>query len=163
MAQSGQILVLSEEVLAHFQAHRQTGHRKREAGGQLFARIDGAQILIKKATGPKKSDQRSRYSFVPGRLVERREIKQMFKVGLHYVGDWHTHPQPKPAPSPTDIRSFQEMFRRSRHQLKSFVMIIVGSNSGTDGLFVGLCDGSSVTPLREANSTYCRIDRAPKR
>lgn len=151
LTQSGQTLVLSDEVLNHFQAHRQTGHQEHEAGGQLFARIDGAEIIIEKATGPRKLDRRSRYSFCPSRMAERREIKKLFKTGLHYVGDWHTHPQSRPAPSQTDIRSFQEMFRRSRHQLKSFVMIIVGSDPGADGLFVALCDGTSITPLRKEN------------
>ncbi|MBT3028022.1 MAG: Mov34/MPN/PAD-1 family protein [Candidatus Thiodiazotropha sp. (ex Ctena orbiculata)] len=132
--------------------HRQIGHKEQEAGGQLFARIDGAEIIIEKATGPRKSDRRSRYSFFPSRMAERREINKLFKTGLHYVGDWHTHPQPRPAPSRTDIQSFQEMFRRSRHQLKSFVMIIIGSDPGVDGLFVALCNDTSITPLRANNS-----------
>lgn len=141
---SGQRLVLSDEVITHIEAHRQLKPTQREAGGQLFARFDGTDTVIVRATGPRQSDQRSWYSFVPNRFAERREIRKMFKSGLHYVGDWHTHPERHPSPSPTDIASFQDMFRKSRHQLSNFVMFIAGTAEGNDGLYIALVDATSV-------------------
>ena len=91
---SGQTLVLTDPVIEHLLCHRQFGPGSREAGGQLFARFEGKTIRIERATGPRPSDRRSLMAFVPNRLAERREITRLFKEGLHYVGDWHTHPEP---------------------------------------------------------------------
>ncbi len=148
---SGQTLVLTDPVIEHLMRHRQIDPGSREAGGQLFARFDGNIIRIERATGPRPSDRRSLMAFVPNRLAERREIKRLFKEGLHYVGDWHTHPEPRPSPSQTDIESFQEMFRKSRHKLASFVMVIVGTATAPEGLFVGLCGKEGLQKLNFHN------------
>ena len=137
---SGQTLILTHVVINYLKHHRQFGPHRREAGGQLFARFEGNTIRIERATGPRPSDRRRRMSFVPNRLAERREIKRLFKEGLHYVGDWHTHPESLPRPSQTDIDSFREMFRKSHHKLASFVIVISGKAAPPEGIFVGLCD-----------------------
>ena len=139
---SGQTLILTDAVIDHLKLHSQSRPRSREAGGQLFARFEGNTIRIERATGPRPSDRRSLMTFVPNRWAERREIKRLFKEGLHYVGDWHTHPESSPKPSKTDIDSFKEMFRKSRHRLASFVIVISGTVAPPEGLFVGLCDGA---------------------
>lgn len=144
---SGQQLLLTDEVLAHFRRHRQLASHSKEAGGQLFATFHGNSIQIERATGPRKRDQRGFMFFIPNRLSERREITQQFKAGFHYVGDWHTHPESRPQPSRTDIDSFQDMFRKSRHKLASFVMVIVGTVAPPEGIFVGLCNGDRVDRL----------------
>ena len=144
---SGQDLFLTDEVLAHFGRYRQLTYRSKEAGGQLFASLDHNRIQIERATGPRSTDRRSLRTFIPNRLAERREIKRLFKQGLHYVGDWHTHPDPRPLPSGTDIHSFQDMFRKSHHKLASFVMVIVGTAEPPEGMFVGLCTNERVEQL----------------
>lgn len=121
---SGQTLLLTDPVLAHFERHWQRGPQSKEAGGQLFARFIDRKISTERATGPRPTDRRSILNFIPNRLAERREITRLFKSGLHYVGDWHTHPEPHPYPSQTDTDSFQDMYKKSRHNLASFVMII---------------------------------------
>jgi integrative and conjugative element protein (TIGR02256 family) len=145
---SGQSLVLTDEVLEHLMKYRQRGSDSREAGGQLFARFDGNIIRIECATGPRLSDRRHLMSFVPSRLAERREIKRLFKDGLHYIGDWHTHPELRPKPSRTDIDSIQDLFKKSRHKLASFVMIIVGTARRQESLFVGIFDNNNWQQLR---------------
>ena len=147
LAHSGQNLLLTDAVLAHFVRHRQLTHRSKEAGGQLFAAFDQNRIQIERATGPRLSDRRGLRTFIPNRIAERREIKQLFKKGLHYVGEWHTHPEPRPLPSSTDIDSFQDMFRKSRHKLASFVVIIVGTVEPSEGMFVGLCTNDRIEQL----------------
>ena len=144
---SDQTLIFTDTVLSHFHCHRQLKIQSKEAGGQLFARFDGPVIQIERATGPRPTDRRGRRIFVPNRLAERREIKRMFKEELYYVGDWHTHPEPQPMPSGKDIGSFQDMFRKSRHGLASFVMVIVGTASFPKSLFVGLCTSEGLVEL----------------
>lgn len=135
---SGQTLVLTEAVLKHFEHHRQLAAEDREAGGQLFAKFDGGNVIVERATGPRPSDRRSLLSFIPDRIAERREIRGLFKLGLHYVGDWHTHSEPQPQPSTVDAWSLRDIFRRSKHQLDGFVMIIVGNASIPESLYVGI-------------------------
>jgi hypothetical protein len=62
---SGQRLVFSSAVVDHFRNHRQLRWWHREAGGQLFARFALPDIVIEKATGPRRSDWRTRYSYRP--------------------------------------------------------------------------------------------------
>ncbi len=143
VSNSGQTLVLSESVIEHLVRHRQIGRDSHEAGGQLFAHIEDSIIRIELATGPRPSDRRRPRSFLPNRLAERQEIQQLFKEGLHYVGDWHTHSERHPRPSPIDIASFQDMFCQSRHHLASFVLVVVGTAALPCGLFVGIANERS--------------------
>ena len=147
LEESGQILILTKTTICHLERHRQLHPNSRESGGQLFARFEGKAIWIERATGPRGTDRRTRTTFTPNRRAERREIKQLFKVGLHYVGDWHTHPEPLPYPSQTDIYNFMKMFSKSRHKLASFVAVVLGTAPLPDGLFVGLCDESGLREL----------------
>jgi integrative and conjugative element protein (TIGR02256 family) len=99
------------------------------------------------ATGPRHSDKRGRYSYVPDRQAEQKEIVERHKRGLHFVGDWHTHPEASPKPSPADIASITHSFKKSVHSLNAFVLVIVGLDEGAKGIHVSLHDGSSVIEL----------------
>lgn len=131
-------LTISDSVLKHFNRHKQVNVRDKEAGGQLFANICDNEAIIVQATGPRFSDRRTRTSYVPNRVVEQREITKMFKKGLHYIGDWHTHPTAMPVPSTTDRSSIQSCFKTSSHELNAFVLIIVGTADFPRGLSVTL-------------------------
>ena len=136
--ESGKVILLEDTVLDHFHRNQQKTVKHLEAGGQIFACFEKSTIRVKKVTGPRVSDCRTRTSFVPNRYAERREIKKLFKSSLHYIGDWHTHPEPVPAPSYTDVKNFREIFRKSKHELSGFLMIIVGTLPAPEGLFVAI-------------------------
>jgi len=144
---SGQVLVLEAVAVEHLLAHRQFHWWQKEAGGQLFARFSGGRILVERATGPRPSDRRTRTSYQPDAVAEQREIDEMHTVGLHYVGDWHTHPQAVPTPSPPDLQSLSECVRKSKHGLNGFVLIVVGRSAAPDGLHVSVHDGAVGYPL----------------
>lgn len=135
---SGQNLVVESGVLDHFQKWRQMQPDMAEAGGQLFGSFDDAEVTIKLATGPRLSDRRGRFFFVADRYAEKMEIGRLHKAGLHYFGDWHTHPQYIPEPSGTDLASMADLFVRSKHELHAFLMIIVGTAPFPVGLHVSL-------------------------
>ncbi len=138
IGESGQNLVVEAGVLDHFQRWRQSQPSTAEAGGQLFGVVDGTEVTIKLATGPRRSDRRGRFFFVADRFAEKMEIGKLHKAGLHYFGDWHTHPQSIPEPSGTDLASMTDLFVRSKHELRAFLMIIVGTAPFPVGLHVSL-------------------------
>ncbi|WP_377894802.1 Mov34/MPN/PAD-1 family protein [Alteromonas sp. R78001] len=139
---SGHTIKLSAPVVAHFKEHMQVNEKDKEAGGQLFARVEGSQWFIERASGPFRQDTRSRFGFKPNRKREQKEIDLAFENGLHFVGDWHSHPEPVPTPSGQDRCSILDLFKNSEHQLEGFLMIIVGNNSISD-LWVSLHSTSS--------------------
>jgi len=147
IGESGQHLTLEKSVLDHFVKWRQLKPGMPEAGGQLFGAVEGQCIKLKLATGPRSSDRRGRYYFFADRHAERREIGALHKSGLHYFGDWHTHPQTVPTPSGTDLASMADLFARSKHELNAFLMVIVGTAMFPDGLHLSLHEANSWSRL----------------
>jgi integrative and conjugative element protein (TIGR02256 family) len=144
IGQSAQCLVLSRAVLRHFKNHQQKRAGTLEAGGQLFARLSTLpEVVIEQATGPRPSDIRTRTLYVPDCLAEQPEINYWHKNGLHYVGDWHTHPELIPNPSGDDTESIRESFVKSKHTLNGFLLIIVGTAPFPKGLYVSLNNATS--------------------
>lgn len=141
----GLIVKINREVIDHLARFRQIKRSDNEAGGQLFARISGDTScwVIEKATGPRRRDFRSRFGFKPNRTLEQRDIDLAFAEGLHFIGDWHTHPEPLPKPSLKDNESMSDMFDKSEHELNGFIMIIVG-NDEIDELWISFHSGSGV-------------------
>lgn len=133
-----QRLVFASEVLQVFARFRQDGCWKREAGGQLFAELSKNMATVQLATTPNSKDFRSRFQFIPLLKMQQQQIDEQFTNGLHFVGDWHTHPQEIPKMSATDRQSMSECFAKSTHNLNSFVMVIVGTASFPKGLSVSL-------------------------
>lgn len=138
-----QELILTDQVIAFLGCFRQQSRNQTEAGGQLFAKITEESIVVETATGPHNKDLRRRFYFFPSQIRLRAEIKSYFKKGLHYVGDWHTHPQKLPLPSSLDIDSMKRCFRKSKHELEHFILIIVGQKSENENIWVGLVSEKS--------------------
>jgi len=143
----GPAVIFYDDVIALMARYRQMTFKDKEAGGQLFARFEGGSTIIVEATEPNPLDKRARHGFIPNRWIQRLEIKSLHKRGKHFVGDWHTHPQPVPVPSGDDKRSMIECFSQSRHELKAFLMVIVGTAEPPKGLLVCLVTGEGVSRL----------------
>jgi integrative and conjugative element protein (TIGR02256 family) len=122
-------LVFSDDVIAHFAKHQQRRPRDTEAGGQLFARLSRFEIYVEVATGPRPRDKRTRASYVPDRIAERAEIENMFDQGLHFVGDWHTHPESIAYPSLIDESTITDCASKSKHKLNGFILVVVGTGA----------------------------------
>ena len=105
-------------------------------------------ITIEEATGPRRSDIRSRYSYIPDRKAEQREINERFPSGLHFIGDWHTHPEQIPHLSGTDLDNMRECVKKSRHAVSGFLLIVVGTDPQPSGLHASLHNGKDTLLLR---------------
>lgn len=113
----------------------------------MFAKFDGADTTIVEATAPKILDKRSRFGFRPNRMLQRLEIYDRYRKGLHFVGDWHTHPEAIPSPSDVDVKEMAECFHLSVHNLRAFVMVILGTDPIPKSLFAALIKGNVVVHL----------------
>ncbi len=78
----------------------------------------------------------------------------MHERNLHYLGDWHTHPEPVPVPSKRDLKSINECARKSTHGLSGFILIVVGTAPSPQGLHVSLHSGNEQLVL-EVGVTGC--------
>lgn len=156
---SGQRLVLESSVVEHLEAYRQLTPQHQEAGGQLFATFSDGAIIIQEATGPRRTDHRTRTSYRPDRKAEQQEILERHGRGLHYVGDWHTHPSPRPTPSDVDYLSIQATVRQSTHQLDGFILIVVGTSPAPAGLHVSVNDKARAFRLRPFGSPKIEVGR----
>jgi len=137
------------DVMSTFHKHRQTHLLRREAGGQLFARVRGPRWEIMAATGPRDRDRRGRFLFWPDRRSEQEEIYDFHAQGLDYVGDWHTHPQDEPEPSQPDLESISTIVSSSRHNMPGFLLVIVGRRHFPAGIWVSFhAVGGSFTRAR---------------
>ena len=144
IGRSGQALIFTDPVVETFSKHRQLRFWQREAGGQLFGRFDGSRIAILEATGPRRTDRRTRTSYIPDRRAEQREIDDRFGRGIHFIGDWHSHPEKIPVPSYRDVSSLDDTVRRSSHSMLAFVLVIVGQLAAPKGLHVSIFRGDGV-------------------
>lgn len=160
LGNSDEMVILTEPVLEHFRRHQQLRKRDTEAGGQLFGRIQEKMITIEEATGPRRSDIRSRYSYIPDRNAEQREINDRFSSGLHFIGDWHTHPEPIPHASGTDLDNMRECVKKSRRAVSGFLLVIVGAAPLPSGLHASLHDGNDMLLLHIADELVRTEDQA---
>lgn len=140
-------LVLTRDAILAMDRHLQDHSSKPEAGGQLFARFEEGAVVVCKCTEPHPEDRRSLFSFLPSRKRERSEISLMYQRGLHYVGDWHTHPEAFPIPSSTDTATMRRLFTQSRHQLSHFILIIRGTAELPSGIWISAHDHQQHTRL----------------
>lgn len=148
LSESDQVIILSDSVLDLFSEYRQKGDQP-EAGGMLFVRFEFPNIIVEKASPPAKEDKRWRTLFIPCRKIQRRYIKQKYDEGLHFVGEWHTHPQDTPTPSSLDLSSMEDSFAKSQHELKCFIMIIAGNSQQELKLWVGAHNSTGHLQLQE--------------
>ncbi len=113
----------------------------------MFARIEDGEITIVEVTGPRPTDRRTRTTYLPDRKAERAEIDDRYARGLHFVGDWHTHPDGHPRPSGSDLESMKECFNKSTHNLNGFLLLIVGQVDPPGGFSLSVHDGKSCYSL----------------
>lgn len=136
LAESAQEIVLRPPVIEHMRRHRQTSWWKREAGGQLFARLTDTMLDVVLATGPYGRDFRSRFGYRSAPTLAQREIRKQREYGLYYCGDWHTHPQEFPAASADDFETISKLQARSDLRLGAVLMVILGTASDQRGVAV---------------------------
>ncbi|MCR9193822.1 MAG: Mov34/MPN/PAD-1 family protein [Hyphomonas sp.] len=140
-------LIFDARALETLYSERQLNPSQPESGGQLFGAFTGDAVHIITVTTPSRDDVRSRFRFSRLQATEQAEIDQAFTAGLHYLGDWHSHPEFKPTPSSIDVVSAKKLFRTSKSELRNFLMVIVGTSENVADLYIALVNGRRVRRL----------------
>lgn len=115
-----------------------------ESGGQMFGKVEDGNIIVTEVTLPRAKDQRTRTSFILDVPSANAEVAQYFARGLHYLGDWHTHPQDEPEPSQEDRQNANRLFKAAAGR-PCLVMAIVGRSR----TYVGVHNSTKIIPLIE--------------
>ena len=118
----------------------------------LFASFAEGLISIEFVTTPSPFDFRSRFAFRPSLAHQRNMILKQFSKGLHFIGEWHTHPQEQPHPSQQDILTARTCLVESKHELNAFVVVVLGSDASIASAWVGIVREEDVERLQPTTS-----------
>lgn len=108
----------------------------RETGGILIGVYDENLRLatIYSATGPTEDSRNDATTFERGikGINEKIALSQkQISSNLHYVGEWHSHPNSPPTPSHTDVKQMQTFAKKKQFGIKSPLLLIVGGRPQT--------------------------------
>jgi len=106
---------------------RQIGGSATEAGGILLGYRRGQHLEVLEATVPQAKDIRKRARFYRSDTGHQTIATDRWRQSdgyIHYLGEWHTHPESEPTPSSFDRREWIKLSRRQPHPL---LFIIVGT------------------------------------
>lgn len=142
------VLRFMPEVVGVLSKFGQARANSKEAGGMLFARFADGLISVDHVTTPSPFDFRSRFAFRPSLAHQRNVIMKQFSKGLHFIGEWHTHPQEQPHPSQQDILTARACLVESEHELNAFVVVVLGSNAAIANAWVGIVREEDVQRLQ---------------
>jgi integrative and conjugative element protein (TIGR02256 family) len=104
-----------------------------ETGGVLVGHYDDSHHeAIVEMLAPKPSDSRAgRSAFVRGTKKLKGFLSSLWRSTtprLHYIGEWHTHPDGVPEPSGTDRDSMWAIATDGRAMCPEPVLVILGGN-----------------------------------
>ena len=116
----------------------------KEAGGQMFGRIEDSRIIVTDVTKPSAKDRRTRTSFILDVATANAQVTERFSRGLHYLGDWHTHPEDQPEPSLADRQNAGRMFQAAGE--RPCLLMVIAGRSAT---WVGIYNAKTILRLSE--------------
>lgn len=133
-----QLLLIEPAVLEHVNKFRQLNTFNTEAGGQLFGYVNENKIIITAASGPYKLDQRGRFNYRSDPSSAQKVIEGFAKIGIIYLGEWHTHAEDFPSASSSDTLAMSKLLNHSTLNLNGLLMLIVGRSYLISGYSITL-------------------------
>lgn len=123
-----------------------------ETGGVLIGRYSefGDRVLVIKATGPTRDSRRFPFAFIRGIVGLTSRLRDEWKDGLYYVGEWHFHPFASPRPSGTDSKQIKAFARTSDLRCPHPTLLVLGGNpAGRWTMAAAVVSGGKLVPLLE--------------
>jgi len=101
-----------------------------ETGGILIGEYfdQGTAVRITEITTMPSDSLFGRSWFKRGRKGLDAILRDRWKQGQHYIGEWHSHPGGSPEPSEPDISAMRRIATDPLYQCKSPVLLVVGGN-----------------------------------
>jgi integrative and conjugative element protein (TIGR02256 family) len=126
------VLKIRPEVAAEL-LNQAAGAYPHETGGVLVGHYDDSHHeAIVEMLAPKPSDSTERRSaFVRGTKKLKDFLSSLWRFTtprLHYIGEWHTHPDGVPEPSSTDRDSMWAIATDEREMCPEPILVILGGN-----------------------------------
>jgi integrative and conjugative element protein (TIGR02256 family) len=143
----GRYVLFTAAALEHMYRHVQRRIWHKEAGGEIYAiDPDTHGLIVTTATGPNRSDRRTRCSYNPDIEAAKRDRELQFALGLHAVGLWHTHPEASPSPSRQDRQTTEEYLSAFLGDRERYLMVIIGNcgNPSTVRVWANSQDARSI-------------------
>jgi len=109
----------------------------RETGGILIGAYDSNLRLatVYLATGPTEDSHHNATTFERG-VKGIKEIIALINIEispkLHYIGEWHSHPNNRPNPSHADLKQMQIFAKNKQFGIKSPLLLIVGGRPNVE-------------------------------
>ncbi len=129
-----QVIKFNDDVVTHVIRHQQDKLGSPEAGGQLFGTILDDTVWVTHVSGPYVTDEQGRRYYRSDPAAAARTIGKYESMGLHYLGEWHTHAEDRPVPSGADIEAMLTLIRKSMLTANAAMLLIVGRLPTPSGL-----------------------------
>lgn len=137
--QSAPTVHIRANVLVKISKYRQQSSEAESGGillGEFFPTEDLIRIMF--VSIPGKSDVRSMFAFRRDAERSTRIAQAIWKRSggsVHYLGEWHTHPEAHPNPSCSDRLSMGRLLQRSTVVSGGLILIILGRQSDYFGFY----------------------------
>ena len=101
-----------------------------ETGGILLGRYEegGIKADILEVTSMPRGSMFGRSWFRRGADGLSELLRAKWEQGLHYVGEWHSHPGSAPEPSRADVAVMATIAGDSRYECAAPILLIVGGD-----------------------------------
>lgn len=131
LRRGGARVEIARPAMEKLLGYRQLDDEAPEAGGVLLGRyiLDTDDVVIDDITAPCTDDECSRFSFKRSAPAHQAAIDEAWASTtgrIHYLGEWHTHPESNPTPSRTDIDDWRRRVRTDRFDADFLVFVIAG-------------------------------------
>ncbi len=102
----------------------------RETGGILIGRYssDLTVAWVEAITDEPWDSRAGRTWFVRGTAGLKKLLKNFWRDGRHYIGEWHSHPNYNPDPSFPDLSAIQAIARKSDFVCRRPILVVIGGD-----------------------------------
>lgn len=102
-----------------------------ETGGILIGRYgpEGWVADVMEATPKPKGSRSGWFWFERSDIGLATLLEERWQHGLHYLGEWHSHPGGSPTPSDSDLRAMDKVARDDAYRCPAPLLVIVGGGA----------------------------------
>lgn len=128
------------------------GSGNEETGGILIGSYqdDGNVAVVTSATERPSDSISGKTWFQRGVRGLKELLRDRWRRGEHYLGEWHSHPGGPPDPSGSDFREMRSISIDSSYRCNRPLLIIAGTSEDAIELSVSVIDGGRLVRLQSS-------------